>query len=144
MLPATFSRGVVDSSGQVASQITAWGWQAALTSFTPLPRFVVASNVLFVAAAILVALRKRRSAIVCAAVALTSMIFGGFAVPRATESSRADAGRPSGPGILRVGALGSASHMDRLFSALGALALSWSTTGVTQLSDPLVPQPVAG
>src|SRR3954462_307560 len=89
--------------------VSAWGWQAALLSMAPLVMWidhpignadmvllaalVTPSNLAFVAAAILLPLRRRRAAIVCAALALASMIYGGFAVPaQQSELVRGPAG----------------------------------------------------
>src|SRR3954470_13789023 len=94
--------------------VSAWGWQAALLSMAPLVMWidhpignadmvllaalVTPSNLAFVAAAILLPLRRRRAAIVCAALALASMIYGGFAVPaQQSELVRGPAGH-LGPG----------------------------------------------
>lgn len=46
-----------------------------------LAALVSPSNLAFIAAAILLPLHQRRTALGCAAVALASMIYGGFAVP---------------------------------------------------------------
>ncbi|HUQ74812.1 MAG TPA: hypothetical protein VM183_08815 [Burkholderiales bacterium] len=85
------------SGGEMATHITAWGWQAALISVVPLIMWVdhpisnldmatmallvTPSNLAFIAAAILLALRKRRAAPACATIALASMIYAGFAIP---------------------------------------------------------------
>jgi len=86
-LPATF----------IDKRVTAWGWEAALYSFIPLllvvndpPKLylwlwalgIAASNLAFIAAAILVPLRKRRAGLACIVIALASMIYAGFAIPR--------------------------------------------------------------
>ena len=105
MTPASFSQG---------GKITAWGWQAAMLSVAPLVLWIehpianldmaalallfTPSNLAFIAAAILLPLRKRRAALACAVLALASMIYGGFAVPEAqSELVRTPAGR-LGPG----------------------------------------------
>ena len=85
VLPATFT-----------SHVTAWGWQAALYSIVPvlmlaqdpldggawlMALLYTPSNVAFIAAAILVPLRKRPAALACIVVALASMIYGGVTMP---------------------------------------------------------------
>ena len=96
MLPATFVRGITGSGGETAMRITAWGWEAAWYSILPFfflpwqaddPRIWLwalasgASNIGFIAAAILVAWRKRRAALACIVAALSSMLYAGFAIP---------------------------------------------------------------
>jgi len=77
--------------------VTQWGWQAALLSVAPLlmildnpignadmaiPALLITPcNVGFIAAAILVPLRWRRTALICALVSVASMVYAGFAVP---------------------------------------------------------------
>jgi hypothetical protein len=94
--------------------ITAWGWQAAVLSLAPLLLWVehpldnldmawlalliTPSNLAFIAAAILLWVRKRRAALACALLALASMIYGGFAVPEVqSQLVRTPAGH-LGPG----------------------------------------------
>lgn len=106
---------MVDSSGQTATHITSWGWQAGILSVVPLLMWgsapvanvemsflvftVTPSNVCFVAAAILLPLRRRRAALACALISLASMIYSGlFLVPaHQSELVRTPAGH-FGPG----------------------------------------------
>lgn len=105
MTPASFSQG---------ANITAWGWQAAVMSFAPLllwiehpienldmawlALLITPSNLAFIAAAILLPLRWRRTALVCAVLALASMIYGGYSVPEVqSQLVRTPAGH-LGPG----------------------------------------------
>jgi len=98
----------------LGSTVSAWGWQAALLSVAPLimwidhpignadmvllAALVTPSNLAFIAAAILLPLRMRRSALICAVVAIASMIYGGLAVPaQQSELVRGPAGH-LGPG----------------------------------------------
>ena len=107
MTPASFSQGA-------NANITAWGWQAAVMSVAPLllwiehpienldmawlALLITPSNLAFIAAAILLPLRWRRSALVCAVLALASMIYGGYAVPEVqSQLVRTPAGH-LGPG----------------------------------------------
>ena len=103
--PASFSQ---------SGNITAWGWQAAVLSTAPLMLWIehpienldmawlalliTPSNLAFIAAAILLPLRWRRSALVCAVLALASMLYGGYAVPEVqSQLVRTPAGH-LGPG----------------------------------------------
>jgi hypothetical protein len=103
-LPATMQSG----------NVTQWGWQAAILSIAPLlmligqpvgnadmaiPALLITPcNVGFIAAAILVPLRWRRAALVCAVAALASMVYSGFIVPgHQSELIRGPAGH-LGPG----------------------------------------------
>ena len=63
-----------------------------------LAAIITPSNLAFIAAAIFLPLRKRRTALVLAAIALASMIYGGFAVPaQQSDLIRGPAGH-LGPG----------------------------------------------
>jgi hypothetical protein len=101
-------------TGETTWRITAWGWQAALYSVIPLliwlrhpiaeiamlglAMLVATSNLAFIAAAVLLPLRKRRAALACAVLALGSMIYGAFAIdPVQSELIRLPAGH-LGPG----------------------------------------------
>jgi hypothetical protein len=80
-----------------SGNVTQWGWQAAILSVAPLLMLVdhpignadmgvlavlvTPSNLGFIAAAILVLVRRRRSAVVCAVASLASMVYSGFIVP---------------------------------------------------------------
>jgi hypothetical protein len=110
LLPATFVR----TTGETQWRITGWGWQAALYSFIPLFMWlrhpldevgmlvltvaITPSNLGFIAAAVLLPLRRCRAALVCAGVALVSMIASScFIDARQSELIRLPAGH-LGPG----------------------------------------------
>ena len=77
-------------------RITGWGWYLAFLSVMPLIQIVTAAqlewwfaaltitpcNVGFIAAALALWFGRRRLAIACAAIALASMIYGGFLIER--------------------------------------------------------------
>ena len=103
-LPATMQSG----------NVTQWGWQAAILSIAPLlmlldhpmgnadmaltALLLTPCNVGFIVAAILVPLRRRRTAFVCAVASLASMVYAGFAVPEVqSDLIRGPAGH-LGPG----------------------------------------------
>ena len=89
-LPATFVR----TTGETTWRVTGWGWQAALYSFIPLliwlrhplaeiemlgfALLITPSNLAFIAAAVLLPLRRPRAALVCSAIALVSMIASSY------------------------------------------------------------------
>lgn len=110
VLPATFVR----TTGETTWRITAWGWQAALYSVIPLLMWlrhplteigmlwlallIMPSNLAFMAAAILLPLRRPRSALACAAAALVSMIGSSYFIDaQQSELIRLPAGH-LGPG----------------------------------------------
>lgn len=110
MLPATFVR----TTGETTWRITAWGWQAALYSFIPFAIWlrhplaeiamlgyallITPSNLAFIAAAVLLPLRRIRAALVCAVVALVSMIASSYFIDaRQSDLIRLPAGH-LGPG----------------------------------------------
>lgn len=106
-------RSVSGSGGETTWRITSWGWQAALLSVLPVPIWLEApgepgallmmlmvtpANLCFIAAAILLALRRQRAALVCAVIAVASMVACTYFIEaRQAELVRLPAGH-LGPG----------------------------------------------